>query len=292
MLNKGIILAGGHGTRLYPLTLGASKQLLPVYDKPMIYYPLSVLMNSGIRNILIISTIDDISKFKCLLGDGNKLGLKIRYEVQNQPNGIAESFIIGSDFIGKDNVCLILGDNIFYGSKLHSFINQAKFNLTKGLSTIFGVSVNNPQDFGVVSFNSDNKIEKIVEKPINPTTDIIVAGLYFYTNDVIEIANGLIPSKRGELEITELNNIYLSRNKLSLLKLDKEIKWIDTGTYNSLLKASRFFQDKEKSTQKKFACIEEISLKMGYIKKEQLEVIARSMKNSEYGEYLFRLINK
>ncbi len=287
---KGIILAGGYGTRLYPMTLGISKQLLPVYDKPMIYYPLSVLMISGIKDILIISSNSDISNYKSLLDDGKKLGINISYEVQDKPNGIAESLIIASKFIGDDNICLILGDNIFYGKKLNFYLEKAKHNLDIGYSTIFGALVNNPEDFGVISFDKKNKITRITEKPNKPDSKIIVSGLYFYTNNVIKIANQLKPSKRGELEITDVNNKILSKNKLRVVKLDDKIKWVDTGTYNSLLKASKFFHDIEKNEGTKFACIEQIAFEMGYINEIQLQHIAKSMQNSEYGKYIFNLL--
>ena len=287
---KGIILAGGSGTRLHPITLAISKQLMPVYDKPMIYYPLSVLMISGIKDILIISSNSDISNYKSLLDDGKKLGINISYEVQDKPNGIAESLIIASKFIGDDNICLILGDNIFYGKKLNFYLEKAKHNLDIGFSTIFGALVNNPEDFGVISFDKKNKITRITEKPNKPDSKIIVSGLYFYTNNVIKIANQLKPSKRGELEITDVNNKILSQNKLRVVKLDDKIKWVDTGTYNSLLKASKFFHDIEKNEGTKFACIEQIAFEMGYINEIQLQHIAKSMQNSEYGQYIFNLL--
>ena len=292
MQTKGIILAGGYGTRLYPLTLGISKQLLPVYDKPMIYYPLSILMISAIKNILIISTNSDISRYKNLLGKGVNLGINISYAVQDKPNGIAESLIIASKFIGDDNICLILGDNIFYGKKLNFYLEQAKRNLDIGYSTIFGALVDNPKDFGVISFDDQDKITQILEKPEKPDSNIIVSGLYFYTNNIVKIASQLKPSKRGELEITDVNNKILSENKLRLVKLDNKTKWIDTGTYNSLLKASKFFHDIEKNQGKKFACLEQIAFELGYITEVQLIDIAKSMQNSEYGKYLFSLIKK
>jgi glucose-1-phosphate thymidylyltransferase len=287
---KGIILAGGYGSRLYPLTLGTSKQLLPVYDKPMIYYPLSIFMMSGIKEILIISTDEDSSKFKKLLGDGHKLGIEIKYQIQQKPNGIAESFIIGSDFIGNDNVSLILGDNIFHGENFMSNIKNAKENLINGFSTIFGVKSKNPENFGVVEFNQNLSVSKIVEKPLKPKSNTIVSGLYFYTKEVIEIANNLTPSKRGEKEITDVNNFLLKKNKLKLSVLDDTTSWIDTGTYSSLIKASKFFENLEIKTGKKASCIEEIALKMNYINDSQLLKIAESMKNSEYGKYLYNLI--
>jgi len=286
---KGIILAGGYGSRLYPLTLGTSKQLLPVYDKPMIYYPLSTFMHAGIKDILIISTYQDLPKFKNLLNDGNQIGLNISYAQQNKPNGIAESLIIGSDFIGKDNVCLILGDNIFHGSNFISLLDKARLNLENNCSTIFGVKKDNPNDFGVIEFDSENKIHNIVEKPDNALSKIVVSGLYYYTNDVVKIANNLKPSLRGELEITDINNYYLSQNKLRLVKLDSETSWIDTGTYDSLIQASKYFQDYENKTTKKVACIEEIALSLGYIDKTKLINIANTMKNSNYGKYLLKI---
>ena len=286
---KGIILAGGYGSRLYPLTLGTSKQLLPVYDKPMIYYPLSTLMHAGIKDILIISTSEDLPRFQNLLNDGNDIGLNISYKIQKEPNGIAQSLIIGSDFIGKDNVCLILGDNIFHGNNFISLLDRARLNLNNNFSTIFGVEVDNPNDFGVIEFDSENKIHNIVEKPENPSSNVVVSGLYYYTNDVVNIAKNLKPSLRGELEVTDINNHYLSKNKLRLLKLDSEISWIDTGTYDSLIQASKYFQDYENKTAKKVACIEEIALSLGYIDMIKFIRIANSMKNSNYGKYLLKI---
>jgi len=289
---KGIILAGGTGSRLYPLTLGTSKQLLPVYDKPMIYYPLSVFMQAEIKDILIISSEHDLPKFKKLLGDGSKLGIQISYKVQFEPNGIAESFIIGEDFIYDDDVCLILGDNIFHGDEFISNINNAKKDLSNGYSSIFGVSVPNPESFGVIEFDDKNNIIKISEKPDFAKSNIIVSGLYFYTNDVIEYAKNLKPSKRGEKEITDINNFYLATNKLKLNLLDDSTAWIDTGTYSSLIKASKYFENIEKKSGIKAACIEEIAYNMGYIDISQLNKIANSMHNSEYGNYLLNLTLK
>ena len=290
LLTKGIILAGGYGTRLYPLTYGTSKQLLPVYDKPMIYYSLSTLMNAGIKDIMIISTTEDLPSFKNLLNDGSEIGLNISYAQQKKPNGIAESLIIGSDFIGKDNVCLILGDNIFHGNNFISLLDKARLNLENNRSTIFGVEADNPNDFGVIEFDSENKIHNIVEKPDNALSKVIVSGLYYYTNDVVKIAKNLKPSLRGELEITDINNHYLSQNKLRLVKLDSETSWIDTGTYDSLIQASKYFQDYENKTAKKVACIEEIAFSLGYIDKTKLISIANSMKNSNYGKYLLKIV--
>ena len=289
-LIKGIILAGGHGSRLYPLTMGVSKQLLPVYDKPMIYYPLSVFLSAGIRDILIISTKEDLPKFKKLLGNGSSLGINLSFKVQIKPNGIAESFIIAEDFIGNDNVSLILGDNIFHGKDFISNVFKAMENLNKGFSSIFGVSVDNPENFGVIEFDEKNNIIDIVEKPKNAKSNIIVSGLYFYTNDVVAYAKKLRPSKRDEKEITDINNIYLRQNKLKLNLLNRNTSWIDTGTYGSLIKASKFFEDFENKTSKKVACIEEIALNMKYIDKSQLKVIAMSMINSDYGKYLLNLL--
>ena len=287
---KGIILAGGNGSRLYPLTLGASKQLLPVYDKPMIYYPLSVFIQAEIKEILIISTEQDLPNFKKLLGNGSNLGINISYKYQEKPNGIAESFVIGEDFIENDAVSLILGDNIFHGNDFISNINKAKKDLTLGFSSIFGVSVDNPQNFGVVEFDKNNKVIKISEKPKNPKSNIIVSGLYFYTNDVVKIAKTLNFSKRGEKEITDINNHYLMQKKLKLNILNPDISWIDTGTYSSLIQASKYFEEYEKKTKTKAACIEEIAFKMGYINKAKLQEIAQSMINSDYGKYLLNLI--
>ena len=287
---KGIILAGGNGSRLYPLTLGSSKQLLPVYDKPMIYYPLSIFMQADIKEILIISTVQDLPNFKKLLGNGSNLGINISYKQQEKPNGIAESFVIGEDFIENDAVSLILGDNIFHGNDFISNINTAKKNLSLGFSSIFGVSVDNPQNFGVVEFDKNNKVIKISEKPKKPKSSIIVSGLYFYTNDVVKIAKTLNFSKRGEKEITDINNHYLMQKKLKLNILNSHISWIDTGTYSSLIKASKYFEEYEKKTKTKAACIEEIAFKMGYINKAKLQEIAQSMINSDYGKYLLNLI--
>ena len=291
-LVKGIILAGGNGSRLYPLTLGSSKQLLPVYDKPMIYYPLSVFLMAGITNILIISTKEDLPKFKKLLGDGSNLGIIISYEIQKKPNGIAESFIIAENFIGDDDVCLILGDNIFHGKDFISNLLKAKENLNLGFSTIFGVSVTNPKSFGVIEFDNNNKIIEIIEKPKFTKSNTIVSGLYFYTNDVIKYAKKLKPSHRGEKEISDINNFYLNSKKLRLILLDSSISWIDTGTYGSLIKASKYFEDYEKKSTKKAACIEEIAFNMGFINKKQLFKIANSMSNSDYGKYLLKLVSK
>jgi glucose-1-phosphate thymidylyltransferase len=289
---KGIILAGGYGSRLYPLTLGVSKQLLPVYDKPMIYYPLSVFLLAGIKDILIISTKEDLPKFKNLLGDGTNLGVKISYKFQLKPTGIAESFIIGKDFIGSDNVCLILGDNIFHGKKFISQLETAKNYLRDGFSSIFGVKVNDPKNFGVIEFDNNNNMLSITEKPTIPKSNYIVSGLYFYTNDVINYAKMLKPSSRGEKEITDINNYFLLNNRLKLNLLESSTSWIDTGTYTSLIRASKYFHDIEIKTSKKEACIEEIAYSMGYIGKKKIKEIAITMNNSDYGKYLAKIINK
>ena len=283
---KGIILAGGHGSRLYPLTFGTSKQLLPVYDKPMIYYPLSTLMNAGIRDILIISTVKDLPRFKDLLNDGSNIGINITYKAQKEPRGIAEAFIIGADFIKNDNVCLILGDNIFYGKNFDLLLEKAILNFENGFSSIFGVKVDNPNEFGVIEFDSNNKINRIIEKPNKIESNYIVSGLYFYTNNVIEVANNLTPSERGELEITDVNNYYLNEKKLDLFKLDSNFSWLDTGTYNSLIEAAKYFQDLENQTGEKVACVEEIALNLGLIDKSKFIETANLMSKSNYGKYL------
>jgi len=283
---KGIILAGGHGSRLYPLTFGTSKQLLPVYDKPMIYYPLSTLMNAGIRDILIISTVKDLPRFKDLLNDGSNIGINITYKAQKEPRGIAEAFIIGADFIKNDNVCLILGDNIFYGKNFNLLLEKAILNFENGFSSIFGVKVDNPNEFGVIEFDSNNKINRIIEKPNKIESNYIVSGLYFYTNNVIKVANNLTPSERGELEITDVNNYYLNEKKLDLFKLDSNFSWLDTGTYNSLIEAAKYFQDLENQTGEKVACVEEIALNLGLIDKSKFIETANLMSKSNYGKYL------
>lgn len=287
---KGIILAGGSGTRLYPVTLAVCKQLLPVYDKPMIYYPLSVLMLAGIRDILIISTPLDLPRFRSVLGDGSYLGLNISYKEQLKPNGIAEAFILGEDFIREDNVCLILGDNIFYG---HGFVDILK-KAIKDIETykgaiIFGYYVKNPERYGVIEFDSTGSILKIEEKPLVPKSNYAVTGLYFYDNSVIDIAKRLKPSKRGELEITDVNNIYLREKRLRVELLGRGYAWLDTGTPDSLLEAGEFISTIEKRQGLKIGCIEEIAYRLGLITKEQLYKIAEPLKN-DYGRYLLSLI--
>ena len=285
---KGIILAGGSGTRLYPLTLSVSKQLLHVYDKPLIYYPLSVLMLAGIREILIISTPRDLPHFRNLLKDGSQLGLQFSYLEQPSQNGLAEAFILGRDFIGDDNVCLILGDNIFYGQGFQELLVQASA-LEKG-GTIFGYWVNDPERYGIVEFDGSLKIKGIVEKPKRPKSNYAVPGLYFYDNKVVGIAETLRPSDRGELEITDINNIYLENNDLSLKLLGRGFAWLDTGTTDSLLSSSNYVATIEKRQGLKIACIEEVAYRMGYIDANQVELLAEPLINSGYGQYLLDML--
>lgn len=289
---KGIILAGGSGTRLYPITKGVSKQLLPVYDKPMIYYPLSVLMLSGIHEILIISTPEDLPYFKKLLKDGSEIGLKLSYKEQPSPDGLAQAFIIGEDFIKNDDVCLILGDNIFYGSGFSGMLKNAKNNVVKGKSTVFGYYVNDPDRYGIAEFDNEGNVISIEEKPKNPKSNFAVVGLYFYTNDVIEIAKSIKPSQRGELEITTVNEVYLKQKKLKLELLGRGFTWLDTGTHNSLLKAGNFIESIESRKGLKVACIEEIAYRMNYIDKNQVRKLAKSLRKNEYGQYLLKLIEQ
>lgn len=289
---KGIILAGGSGTRLYPITKGVSKQLLPVYDKPMIYYPLSVLMLSGIHEILIISTPEDLPYFKKLLKDGSEIGLKLSYKEQPSPDGLAQAFIIGEDFIKNDDVCLILGDNIFYGSGFSGMLKNAKNNVVKGKSTVFGYYVNDPDRYGIAEFDNEGNVISIEEKPKNPKSNFAVVGLYFYTNDVIEIAKSIKPSQRGELEITTVNKVYLKQKKLKLELLGRGFTWLDTGTHNSLLKAGNFIESIESRKGLKVACIEEIAYRMNYIDKNQVRKLAKSLRKNEYGQYLLKLIEQ
>lgn len=285
---KGIILAGGSGTRLHPLTKVVSKQLMPVYDKPMIYYPLTTLMSAGIREILIISTSKDTPLFKELLGGGDEYGCKFEYAVQENPNGLAEAFIIGESFIGEDKVALILGDNIFYGSGLHQIL---KSNNNPEGGIIYAYHVHDPQRYGVVEFDKDNKAISIEEKPIKPKSNFAVPGIYFYDNQVVEIAKNIKPSDRGELEITDVNKVYLETGKLKVQILDKGTAWLDTGTFTSLMQASQFVQVIEERQGQKIGCIEEIAYKMGYINKTQLNKLAEPLLKSGYGEYLQNLAN-
>ncbi len=288
---KGIILAGGSGTRLYPITKGVSKQLLPVYDKPMIYYPLSVLMLAGIKEILIISTPEDLSNFEKLLGDGQELGLQLNYSIQPSPDGLAQAFIIGEDFIGSDDVCLVLGDNIFYGSGFSRMLKNACNNILKGKSTVFGYCVNDPERFGIAEFDNEGNVISIEEKPEMPKSNYAVVGLYFYTNEVIKIAKNVKPSKRGELEITSINQVYLSNNNLKVELLGRGFVWLDTGTHDSLLEASKFIESIEKRKGFKVACLEEIAFRMKYIDAGQVKKLAQPMKKNAYGNYLLNLIN-
>ncbi len=284
---KGIILAGGTGTRLHPITLGVSKQLMPIYDKPMIYYPLSVLMSAGINEVLIITTDKDHSRFQDLLGDGSSYGCKFSYAVQEEPNGLAEAFIIGEEFIGDDKVALILGDNIFYGSGLEASLQA---NTDPNGAVIFAYHVQDPERYGVVEFDNEGKAISIEEKPQVPKSNFVVPGIYFYDNDVVQIAKSITPSKRGELEITDINKTYLKRSKLNVQILDKGIAWLDTGTFDSLMQASQFVQVIEDRQGLKIGSIEETAYKMGYINKNQLKELAASLVKSGYGEYLLRLI--
>lgn len=286
---KGIILAGGKGTRLYPITRAVSKQMLPVYDKPMIYYPLSVLMLAGIRDILIISTPNDIPRFIDLLGNGKYLGINLSYVVQQEPKGIAESFIIGEEFIGKDQVCLILGDNIFYGHGLPDILKEAT-SLKEG-GVIFGYYVKDPQRYGVIEFDKDLNATSIEEKPKNPKSNWAVTGLYFYDNKVIEIAKNLRPSQRGELEITDINSAYLKMSNLKVILLGRGYAWLDTGTYESLIDCSIFIKTIEERQGLKIGCIEEVAYRMGYIGKKELENLAKGI-NTNYGDYLTRIIKE
>lgn len=284
---KGIILAGGAGTRLYPITKSISKQIVPIYDKPMIYYPLSTLMLAKIREILIISTERDLPFYQNLLGDGSSLGLTLSYAVQAAPNGLAEAFIIGEEFIGKDNVCLVLGDNIFYGRQFSELLWKSA-TLEEG-AVIFGYYVNNPKDFGVVEFDKDWNVLSLEEKPENPKSNYAIPGLYFYDNQVVEIAKNIKPSARGELEITAVNQEYLNRKQLKVELFGRGMAWLDTGTFEGLLEASNFVQTMQKRTGLYVSCLEEIAYLRGYITKEKLLEAAKTLEKSEYGQYLKRV---
>ena len=283
---KGIILAGGSGTRLYPLTTVTSKQLLPVYDKPMIYYPLSVLMLAGINEILIISTPEDTPRFAALFGDGSKFGLQLTYKVQPSPDGLAQAFILGEDFIGNDTACMILGDNIFYGSGLLSGLRRARENAEQGIATVFGYHVTDPERFGVVEFDENKRAISIEEKPKVPKSNYAVTGLYFYDNTVVNYAKGLKPSARGELEITDLNRIYLEKGKLDVVTFDRGLTWLDTGTHQSLADATAFVKMIEEHQGLKISCPEEIAYNNGWITKEQLLEQAKLMEKNQYGQHL------
>tara|TARA_Y100000816_G_scaffold257037_1_gene210941 strand:+ start:339 stop:1220 length:882 start_codon:yes stop_codon:yes gene_type:complete len=290
---KGIILAGGSGTRLYPITLGLSKQLLPIYDKPMVYYPLSTLMLAGIRDILIISTPEDLPKYKDLLGNGSSIGLKLSYKLQPSPDGLAQAFILGESFIGDNNICLILGDNVFYGNGLPKVLRESVQEVENNQNAVvFGYYVNDPERYGVVDFNINGAVSSIEEKPKNPKSNYAVSGLYFYPNDVIKITKTQEPSSRGELEITDVNRAYLSKKRLILKKMSRGFAWLDTGTQDSLLEASQFVQTLDKRQGMKVSCIEEIAFRMGYIDISQLKKLANRMRNSSYGKYLEKVINE
>jgi glucose-1-phosphate thymidylyltransferase len=284
---KGIILAGGSGTRLYPLTKSISKQLLPVYDKPMVYYPLSILMLAGIQDVLIISTPTDISRFEDLLGDGSEIGMKFQYKVQPSPDGLAQAFILGNDFIGNDDVCLILGDNIFYGHGMTGILEQAVSEAkNSNVATVFGYYVKEPQHYGVVEFDNSGLVKSIEEKPIEPKSNYAVTGLYFYPNDVVQKATLVEPSERGELEITSLNQLFLNDGRLKVEVMSRGYAWLDTGTHENLLDASAFIETIEKRQGLKVACLEEISLEKGFISAENFKILANNSSNNQYGRYL------
>jgi len=286
---KGIILAGGKGTRLYPMTQVVSKQLLPIYDKPLIYYPLSVLLLAGIKEILVISTPEDIHLYQRLLGDGSKLGITFCYKVQETPKGLADAFIIGEDFIGKDNVCLILGDNMFYGQDLTKVLNQAK--AVKTGATVFGYPVKDARSFGVVEFSKDNKVISIEEKPQNPKSNYAVPGLYFYDNRVVEISKNVKPSDRGEIEITSVNNVYLKNGELNVVLLGRGMAWLDTGTPEGILKAAEYVEAVQSRQGFYIACLEEIAWRRGFISREQLMAVGESLSMTDYGQYILSLVN-
>ncbi|PDH85491.1 glucose-1-phosphate thymidylyltransferase [Oenococcus oeni] len=287
---KGIILAGGSGTRLYPITKATSKQLVPIYDKPMIYYPMSVLMLAGIQDILLISAPEFVDQFKALFGDGSQIGLNISYKVQEKPNGLAEAFILGADFIGNDNVALVLGDNIYYGAGLTKLLRTAAAK--KNGATVFGYRVKDPERFGVVDFDADGRALSIVEKPKKPKSHYAVTGLYFYDNDVVEISKGIKPSSRGEIEISDINAEYLRLGSLEVEVMGRGFAWLDTGTHDSLLDAANFIATIEKQQNLKVAALEEIAFRMGYINSKQLRGLAQSLKKNDYGRYLLRIADE
>lgn len=285
---KGIVLAGGKGTRLYPMTKAVSKQLLPIYDKPLVYYPISVLMLAGIREILIISTPDDIEAYKRLLGDGEKIGVTFSYMTQDKPRGLADAFILGEEFIGDDSVCLVLGDNVFYGQDLTKILNEAK-SREEG-ATVFGYPVKDAREFGVVEFDKDRNVISIEEKPKEPKSNFAVPGLYFYDNEVIEIAKNVQPSKRGELEITSVNNAYLEKGKLKVTLMGRGMAWLDTGNPEGMLKAAEFVETVQARQGFYIACLEEIAWRRGFIDDEQLQALGKELKMTDYGKYLLSLI--
>jgi len=290
---KGMILAGGSGTRLYPLTKGISKQLMPIYDKPMIYYPLSVLMLAGIQEVLIISTPEDLPRFEQLLGDGSDIGMEFEYIVQPSPDGLAQAFILGKDFIGDDDACLILGDNIYYGHGMTSMLSDAVLNVeNKNMATVFGYHVHDPERYGVVDFDQSGKVISIEEKPSNPKSNYAVTGLYFYPNDVVKKAAEVVPSDRGELEITTVNQMYLNEERLTVELMGRGFAWLDTGTHESLLEASTFIETIEKRQGLKVACIEEIAFERGYINKKKLIELAQPLAKNQYGQYLIQLTSQ
>ena len=290
---KGIVLAGGSGTRLYPITKGVSKQLLPIYDKPMIYYPISALIQAGIREILIISTPQDLPGFERLLGDGSQLGLSFSYAEQPSPDGLAQAFIIGKEFIGKDSVCLVLGDNIFYGHGFEDLVKQARKNVEENnKATVFGYYVNDPERYGVAEFDESGNVLSIEEKPANPKSNYAVVGLYFYPNSVIDVAENIKPSARGELEITSVNEEYLKRSELMVTIMGRGYAWLDTGTHDSLSEASEFVKALEKRQGLKIACLEENALEQGFISKKQAAVLGEELSKTEYGQYILRRTNQ
>lgn len=288
---KGIILAGGKGTRLYPSTIAVSKQLLPIYDKPLIYYPLSVLMLAGIRDVLVISTPEDIGNYKKLLGTGEKIGISISYAVQDKPRGLADAFIVGADFIGSDSVCLVLGDNVFWGQSFSDILRHAMEHVSSGGAAIFGYPVSNPKEFGVVEFDNNRNVISIEEKPAVPKSNYAVPGLYFYDNEVVEIARNIKPSARGEIEITSINNYYLEHNRLKVMLMGRGMAWLDTGSPKGMLKAAEFVQSVQDMQGFYIACIEEVAFRRGFITADQLAAIGEELKMTDYGKYLIEIAN-